>query len=165
MKAVYLTGFMGSGKTSVASALAKELSMPLFDTDEQIVSTTGKDIPAIFEDDGEEAFRSYETAILEKLPVEDVIISTGGGIILKEDNRNLMKQCGTVIYLHCEPDEIAKRLEGDSSRPLLEGKDRSERIEKIFSERLSLYKDAHIEINTTNRTIEEIVREIRTLLG
>ncbi|MCA0986003.1 shikimate kinase [Guptibacillus algicola] len=165
MKAIYLTGFMGSGKTSVASALAKELSMPFIDTDEKIVSEIGKEIPDIFEEEGEEAFRSYETAILEKLPEEDVIISTGGGIILKEVNRNLMKQNGMVVYLHCEAEEIVKRLEGDSSRPLLEVKDRSERVAKIFSERLSRYKDAHVEIDTTHRTIEEIVKEIVALIG
>ncbi|WP_270179253.1 shikimate kinase [Alkalihalobacillus sp. CinArs1] len=165
MRAVYLTGFMGSGKTSVAYQLAKELSMPLVDTDETIVSETGKEISSIFENEGEEAFREYETATLKKLPVENVIVSTGGGIILKEENRNLMKQNGKVIYLHCEPREIVKRLEGDSSRPLLDVKNRSEQIEKIFSERISFYEDAHETIDTTNLTVEEVVEQIKRLIG
>lgn len=165
MNAIYLTGFMGSGKTTVASALADELSLPVIDTDEQIVTKKGKDIPQIFEQEGEEAFRNYETEVLEELPVENIIISTGGGIILKERNRELMNRNGTVIYLHCDPYEIVRRLEGDSSRPLLEGENRKEKIENIFSKRLPLYREAQIEINTTAKSINDITNEIKTLIG
>ena len=91
MRAIYLTGFMGSGKTTIAEKLSKALDMPAIDTDQHIMKATGKSIPDIFANEGEAAFRQYETESLEALPTENVIISTGGGIVLKERNRRFME--------------------------------------------------------------------------
>ncbi|WP_347549641.1 shikimate kinase [Pseudalkalibacillus hwajinpoensis] len=165
MKAIYLTGFMGSGKTTIAEELSRVLSVPAIDTDEHLVTCTGKTIPTIFEEEGETAFRQYESESLHDLPTQGVIISTGGGIVLKEANRTYMKQNGTVIYLHCDPDEIINRLEGDTSRPLLAGKNKREKVEAIFSERLPLYREAHYEIDTTNQSVIEIVKQIQRAIG
>ncbi|TKD70091.1 shikimate kinase [Pseudalkalibacillus hwajinpoensis] len=165
MKAIYLTGFMGSGKTTVAEKLSFELAVPAIDTDHQVEEVTGKAIPDIFSSEGEEAFRKYETESLKTIPNKNVVISTGGGIILKKQNREFMRKHGTVIYLHCEPEEILKRLEGDSSRPLLSGENRQAKIQSIFSERLPLYREAHFEIDTTNRSVSEIANEIQGFIG
>jgi len=165
MKAIYLTGFMGSGKTTVAEELSKALALPSKDTDKHITKMQGREIPVIFESEGEKAFRSYETASLKDLPTENIIISTGGGIVLSEKNRSFMKQNGTMIYLHCEPEEIVKRLEGDTSRPLLAGDNKQEKINTIFTERLPLYREADYEIETTNRSVKDIVAEICQRIG
>ncbi|WP_371018265.1 shikimate kinase [Pseudalkalibacillus sp. JSM 102089] len=165
MRAVYLTGFMGSGKTTIGEELSQALSLKSVDTDEHLTKMQGKTIPAIFDEEGESAFRKYESASLKDLPTENVIISTGGGIVLKEENRTFMKQNGTVIYLHCEPEEIIKRLEGDTSRPLLAGADLKHKVHTIFKERLSLYREAEYEIDTTKRSVGGIVKEICNLLG
>jgi shikimate kinase len=165
MKAIYLTGFMGSGKTTVAEELSKELALPSEDTDKHVTKMQGKEIPVIFESEGEKAFRSYEAASLKDLPTENIIISTGGGIVLSEKNRSFMKQNGTVIYLHCEPEEIVKRLEGDTSRPLLAGDNKQNKINAIFMERLPLYREADYEIETTNRSVKDIVAEICQRIG
>ncbi|MGB7999640.1 MAG: shikimate kinase [Anaerobacillus sp.] len=165
MRAIYLTGFMGSGKTTIAEKLSKALDMPAIDTDQHIMKATGKSIPDIFANEGEAAFRQYETESLEALPTENVIISTGGGIVLKERNRRFMEQNGTVIYLHCETEEIIRRLEGDTSRPLLAGDDRHEKVRLIFDDRLSLYREAKFEVNTTHQPISDIVTEIRSVIG
>ncbi len=165
MRAIYLTGFMGSGKTTIAEKLSQALNLPAIDTDQHIMNVTGKSIPDIFDQEGEAAFRQYETESLEGLPRENVIISTGGGIVLKERNRRFMKQNGTVIYLHCESEEIIRRLEGDTSRPLLAGDDRHKKVQLIFADRLSLYREAQFEINTTNQSISDIVSSIRSMIG
>ncbi|MDP4550223.1 shikimate kinase [Alkalihalobacillus macyae] len=165
MRAIYLTGFMGSGKTTIAEKLSFELTVPTIDTDDHIEEVTGKAIPDIFASEGEEVFRKYESQSLESIPNKNIIISTGGGIILKEQNREFMKKHGIVIYLHCDPEEILKRLEGDSSRPLLKGDNRKAKVESIFSERLPLYREAHFEIDTTNRSVSEIVDEIQDIIG
>ncbi len=156
---------MGSGKTTVAEALSKELTLPAIDTDEHITKMQGKTISAIFEEDGEKAFRAYETASLENLPSENIIISTGGGIVLNEKNRSYMKRNGTLIYLHCEPDEIVKRLEHDTSRPILAGGNKQNKVKTLFAERLPLYREAEYEIETTNRIVKDIVAEICSLIG
>lgn len=165
MKAIYLTGFMGSGKTTVAEALSKELGVPAIDTDEHITKMQNKTISAIFEEEGEKAFRAYETASLENLPCENIIISTGGGIVLNEKNRSYMKQKGTLIYLHCEPDEIVKRLEDDTTRPILAGGNKQNKVKTIFAKRLPLYREAEYEIETTNRTVKDIVADICSIIG
>ncbi len=156
---------MGSGKTTVAEELSKALALPSEDTDKHVTKMQGREIPVIFESEGEKAFRSYETASLKDLPTENIIISTGGGIVLSEKNRSFMKQNGTMIYLHCEPEEIIKRLEGDTSRPLLAGDNKQDKINTIFTERLPLYREANYEIETTNRSVKDIVAEICQRIG
>lgn len=163
MKSIYLTGFMGSGKTTIGRLLAEKWGIPAVDTDQFIEKQRNKTIREIFEVEGESQFREYEQHYLKLLPTEDSIITTGGGIILNKENQKWMKDNGIVIYLHCDPDEILKRLEQDTTRPLLDG-DKQANVYSIYLDRIALYKDAHHIIDTTDKTPNQIVAEIEHLI-
>ncbi|MDX8359615.1 shikimate kinase [Cytobacillus sp. IB215316] len=158
MKAVILTGFMGAGKTTVGKRLGEEWKLPVIDTDDYIEKKMGKKISEIFEEDGEDTFRQYERELLPTLPIENVVITTGGGIVIQEENRKWMNENGFVVYLHCDLDQIISRIEGDSSRPLM--KNNKEQIEQILTTRLPFYKDCNVTIDTTNKSIAQIIDEI-----
>lgn len=157
MKALYVTGFMGSGKTTIGRALSERWNVPVIDTDEQVEMRTGKRVREIFEQEGETAFRRYETDILKSLPAENIIITTGGGVVGKEENRRWMQEHGTVLYLYCEPQHIVQRLRGDTTRPLFQ---ETESFFVLFRSRQSLYEEAHYTVDTTNKAIEDIINEI-----
>ena len=159
MKAIYLTGFMGAGKTTIGKELAAKLALPVYDTDQEIEKREGKTIASIFAVEGESRFRELESQMLKELPKEDCIITTGGGIILKEENRNWLKENGLSVYLHCDPDEIAKRLENDETRPLLSG-ERKKELHELFYSRLPLYREAEWTLETTGKTVSYIIDEI-----
>ena len=135
-KNIILVGYMGSGKTSVSKALEKITGLMFLDTDEEIVKRASKSINAIFAEDGEEAFRGMETALLQEL-IETGwkgILSTGGGMPVRQENRSLLKKLGTVVYLKTSPEATCKRLEGDTTRPLLAGlADHEAKLAKIRS--------------------------------
>ncbi|UOY93989.1 shikimate kinase [Ectobacillus sp. JY-23] len=158
---LYLTGFMGAGKTTIGKALSKEWNMPVVDTDELVELLTGKAIRDIFHEEGEEKFRQYETAALQSIKEDHVIITTGGGVVQKQENREWMLTHGTVLYVYCDVEHIFNRLHGDTSRPLL--KDRSAFIE-LFQSRQEYYKQAHYHIDTTGKRIEHIVEELTSLI-
>ncbi|MED3571656.1 shikimate kinase [Cytobacillus praedii] len=160
MKSIYLTGFMGAGKTTIGKALGEYLEMPVFDTDEEIEKKEKRTISEIFEEQGEAYFRACETRILGELSIDDAVITTGGGIICKDENRKLLKNQGIVIFLYASEEEISKRLERDETRPLLRG-DKLERIGTLYQERLPIYKQAaDYLIDTTGKGINEVVKEI-----
>ncbi|MFC4320742.1 shikimate kinase [Litchfieldia salsa] len=163
MKAIYLTGFMGAGKTTIGKALSETLQLPVIDTDEYIIQQVGKTIPAIFEEEGEATFRQYERTFLREFPVNDVIITTGGGIVIQEENRKWMKEHGIVFNLYCEIDEVFSRVSIDGSRPLLKTDDKS-KVRNLFESRSAFYQEAHFTIDTTYKNIEEIVKEIQNKL-
>ncbi|WP_044747838.1 shikimate kinase [Bacillus alveayuensis] len=164
MKVIFLTGFMGAGKTSVGRQLAERLGVSVVDTDELIEQKVGKSINEIFAEEGEAVFRKYERELLQTLPLENIVITTGGGMVIQKENRDWMKKHGIVIYLHCEPEEILRRLASDETRPLLQQRNKQEQIKRLLTERLPYYEEAHFMINTTNKTIAEIVDEIVTML-
>ncbi|WP_318508429.1 shikimate kinase [Bacillus sp. T3] len=160
MQAIYLTGLMGAGKTTVGKELASKLGLIVMDTDEQIVKQEGKSINEIFALHGESYFRELESKMLAGLPTENIVITTGGGIILAEENRKFMKERGTVVYLDANPEEILVRLQHDQSRPLL-AKDKQNVIFLLYKDRLPLYEEScHLKITTTGKDIEAIVNEI-----
>lgn len=159
MKPIFITGFMGAGKTSVGKALGRRLALAVFDTDELIVRALSKTISEIFEHEGEEAFRQYETNALKKVTAEDVIVTTGGGLVMKEENRKWMKAKGMVIYLHCHIEEICRRLENDNSRPLIQNKNPKE-LAALLEKRLSKYQDADMTVDTTGKSLDQIVESI-----
>jgi shikimate kinase len=163
MKTIFLTGFMGAGKTSVGKELAALLNLPVIDTDQLIEQKAGKSINEIFAVEGEAAFRKYERELLRTLPREGVIVTTGGGIVIQKENRDWMKKNGVVIYLHCEPEEILQRLANDTSRPLLKN-NKQEQIKQLLAERLAYYKEADFIVDTTNKNIKEIAQEIVIML-
>ena len=160
MSVIYLIGFMGVGKTSVGLELAKKLHYSFYDSDQTVVERTGKSISELFDEMGEVGFRELEQQALQSLPTENCIIATGGGIILKSENRQYMKKNGHVIWLDASPTEIGKRLENDSSRPLL-SHNKNEQIEKLYRSRTDLYKQASdFHIETDGKLVTEIIEEI-----
>lgn len=159
MKSIYLTGFMGAGKTTAGRVLGQAMELPVYDTDQEIEKQQRRTITDIFAEQGEEAFREMESRMLQELPREDSIITTGGGIILKEENRRFLAAQGYWVYLHCEPEEIAERLAHDETRPLLSG-ERKKDLHRIFNERLPLYSQSGIVVDTTGKDLDEIVDTI-----
>ncbi|RFU66776.1 shikimate kinase [Peribacillus saganii] len=159
MRAIYITGFMGSGKTTVGRRLGELLNLPVFDTDEHVSNLETMSISKIFASKGEKEFRKLESDMLRSLPTEDCIITTGGGIILAEENRVWMKENGHYVYLYCDPGEIVQRLAGDESRPLISG-DKKKELLPLFLTRKSLYEEAEFHIDTTSKSIEVIAEEI-----
>lgn len=160
MKSIYITGYMGVGKTTIGKALSKELHMEVVDTDQKIEEQKEKAIRYIFAEEGEMVFREYESEMLRSLPVQNVIITTGGGIIERAENRKWMKENGTVVYLYCDPHVIAERLREDTTRPLFQKKDIDAFITK-FESRRAYYEEADIHIDTTNKSVKQIMNELK----
>ncbi|MFD1736523.1 shikimate kinase [Bacillus salitolerans] len=159
MKSIYLTGFMGSGKTTIGKQLSSKLHLPVMDTDEEISRKEGLSVRTLFEKYGEDYFRSLETSILKTIPKEDMIVTTGGGMVVREENRKWMLQNGIVFYLQCEFDKLWSRLEKDETRPLVLNQQK-EAVKKIYISRQELYKEGSIVIHTTNQSVDEVVDEI-----
>ncbi|TCP31157.1 shikimate kinase [Scopulibacillus darangshiensis] len=162
-EAVFLTGFMGAGKTTVGGQLAKVLGLDVFDTDHVIEKTFKKSISDIFADQGEAYFRECEQRVLRELSSKRAVITTGGGVILDEGNRQIMKKNGITIYLHCSPSKILKRLAGDTTRPLLHG-DQEQKVITMLEKRLPYYLEADYTVNTTMKSVQTIISEIVNLL-
>ncbi len=160
MNNIYLTGFMSSGKTTVSKLLAKKMEVSLYDTDELIVNKTNLTINDIFDKFGEEYFREVETKTLDDISKKDgVIISTGGGIILKEQNREIMHKTGKIICLSPEFSVIEQRLESArKTRPLL--MEETEKIKKRYYDRQPFYKDCDFEIKITNDMTPQEITDI-----
>ena len=160
MNNIYLTGFMSSGKTTVSKLLSQKLNRTLYDTDDLIVNKTNCTINDIFAEFGEEYFRDLETNALEKISKEEkAVISTGGGIILRDKNRDIMHRTGKIVYLNAEFSVIEARLESArKSRPLL--MEETEKIKNRFDSRQSLYKDCDFEIKITKDMTPEKVADL-----
>ncbi|HET7579757.1 MAG TPA: shikimate kinase [Bacillales bacterium] len=163
METIFLTGFMGSGKTTIGRALGRRLALTVFDTDALIESALAKSIPEIFAEEGETAFRRYETNVLKKVAWDNVIVTTGGGIVMNRRNREWMKNHGTVIYLHGAPEELFRRISQDPNRPLARDKTLKD-MKTLFQKRLPLYKEADYTIETDGKTVDDIVEKIAGLL-
>ncbi|MGE9269011.1 MAG: shikimate kinase [Verrucomicrobiales bacterium] len=157
-KNLILIGFMGSGKSTIGHALSKALGYPHLDTDELIVREAGLSIPEIFERHGEEHFRELETATLRGLRGKThQIISTGGGIIGRPENRALLQELGYVVWLSARPEEILQRTSRNSNRPLLQTENPLETIHTLLSARLPHYeKTAHLKVETGGLDSSEI---------
>lgn len=161
MKRIYLIGFMGSGKSTVGLKLAKHLNRTYIDTDTYIEQKYGK-IADIFQREGEKAFRLYEIKALRET-MDYQVISTGGGIVEREENYETMKNNGVIIYLHTSFNEINKRLEQDVDRPLW-NKSMDDR-EKLYQKRIPLYKKfGDYIVNTDQQSIQKLVHDISTLM-
>lgn len=145
MANVVLIGFMGCGKSSVAVKLSYRMKRQMTDTDKWIEKKEGRTIKEIFEQDGEEAFRSMETECLKQLKetAKNQIISVGGGTPVREENRALLKEIGKVVYLRARPETLCERLKNDTRRPVLAGEgELSERIRRLLEERKEVYEAA-----------------------
>lgn len=161
---VIFIGFMGAGKTTVGQAFASHFSMPFVDTDEMIEREAGKTISDIFAEEGEEAFRRMETETVGKLreKAENTVISVGGGLPLREENRRLLREAGTVVYLKIRPETVCRRLQGDDTRPMMRSEDPQARARELLALREEHYLAAsHFAVDTDEKTVEEIVEEVR----
>ncbi len=160
-----LVGLSGTGKTTIGHLLKSNFSSYEFvDTDELIVKQENRSINEIFETDGENKFRDLETAVTKEISKKnDQIISTGGGIILREENINALRQNGIIFYLKTSPDVIIKRLEGDDSRPLLKTKDIKNKLYSMLKVRENLYKKADFTIVTDDLTQKQVADEIERI--
>lgn len=160
-KNIILTGFMGSGKTSVGLELSTRLDMQLIDMDTEITVQTGMSITEIFDKLGEERFRDIETAqCLNLSKLNNIIISTGGGVVLRKENMDYFRNNGVIISLYATPNTIYNRLETDSSRPLLKGGNLIKVIEELLILRAPFYRNADLTIDTENKSPSEIALEI-----
>ncbi len=162
MAGILLIGFMGAGKSTIGRQLAAELARPFIDLDQMIESEIGMSISAYFETAGESAFRKAETQALAKALTGDEVVACGGGIVLKEQNRSLLKKHPTVIYLKADPDQLYQRIVQDqiNKRPLADDKTASE-VREILQPRLPLYEEAAvIQVDTTGKEPAAIVTEI-----
>lgn len=167
MKQVVLIGFMGAGKTTIGKLLAEATGLQQYDFDEVLVNRIEMPIADYFDLHGEEAFREIETDVLKTSGNLEGIISTGGGIILKERNRQLLKEMPLVVYLKADLDELIHRvvLDKRNVRPLATSKSPDE-IKAVYLPRVPMYEaSCSCIIETTNRTPEEIVEEILSLVG
>lgn len=163
MNNIILTGFMGCGKTSIGIRLSYGMKCVMIDTDKQIELEQKKSISEIFAESGESAFRDMETAYLRKLLDEkgSYILSTGGGLPMREENHTLLHRLGTVFYLRANPETIYARLQNDTTRPLLQGENPKQKIEELMAVRAPIYeKAADVIIDVDDKEYEEILSEI-----
>jgi shikimate kinase len=161
MTNIVLTGFMGTGKSEVARELSRLRGMRLIDIDREIETSQRKSISEIFSHYGEDYFREIETAAIIQFATEQgVIISTGGGAVLREDNLKALQAHGIIFCLTASPETIMLRTAGNNDRPLLQCDDRQMRISKLLTERRPCYEKAGIMINTEGKTPFEIANEI-----
>ncbi len=163
MNHVILIGFMGCGKSSVGKALANAMGIPFVDTDGMIEEQAGRKINDIFREDGEEYFRELETSVLKQLlsAQERKVIAVGGGLPVREINREYLKRLGTVVYLLAKVETLTGRLEGDDTRPMLRGGELKKRIETLMDARGELYGEAaDVRVETDDKDFEQIVKEI-----
>ncbi len=157
---VILIGFMGCGKTTVGLKLSYRLRQSVIDTDKEIEKEEKRAISDIFAAEGEAYFRQRETACLEKLlqTAKDKIISVGGGLPMREENRKLLKQIGKVVYLRATPETIYNRLKYDTTRPLLQGDDPEGKIKELMAKRDPFYEQAaDVIIDVDGRDFEQII--------
>lgn len=165
MKKIALIGFMGSGKSSVGRILIEKLGGRLVDTDARIVEKAGTSINDIFEKHGEAYFRNLESEVLkETLESDATVICTGGGIVLRDENRKMLNELSKVVYLKASAKTVYDRVYNDESRPLLKGKKSVEEIQSMMDSRQELYDDcAMYTVVTDNKSVDKIVAEILEL--
>jgi len=163
---IYLIGPMAAGKSTVGKLLAKKLCREFYDTDAEIINCTGVEISLIFELEGEEGFRARETDTLKKLSgLTNAVIATGGGVVLSEENREILQATGQVVYLKCSVDQQLKRTQFDTKRPLLQIANPRAKLEELMVLRAPIYEsiaDITISTNKTNskRVINTILEKV-----
>ena len=160
---IYLVGFMGAGKSTVARALARRLDWRVEDIDDRIEQRERRDIPTIFRQDGEPYFRAVERReLIGLLPQRGAVVATGGGTIVDAVTRELMLRDGAVIWLDAPFATVVQRVPMDGSRPL--AADRIE-MERLYNQRIMAYSQAHLRVDAGKSSVEELVDQIVEWLG
>lgn len=163
MANLILTGFMGTGKTTIGRLIAEHLNRPFVDMDAVIEQRAGMRIPEIFASQGEAAFRQLESHICRELAAQDgLVISTGGGALVDEHNRDTMASTGVIVCLTARPDRLIERMQ-DTDRPLLQGQDPAQRIQQLLQARASAYAALPHHIDTSDLTPEQVTEAILKL--
>lgn len=159
---VALVGLPGSGKSTVGKQLAKRLALPFFDSDQIIEKRLGESIRAFFEREGEDRFRELEAAVVAELVgAPSCVLSTGGGVVVRADNREYLRSHCRVVYLHSSPAEVFRRLRHDRTRPLLQVEDPLARLKDLYAARDPLYREtAHFVIETGRPSVAMLVNMI-----
>jgi shikimate kinase len=166
MENIVLTGFMGTGKTEVGRELANMLKWHLINVDDEIVKREKMSISEIFNRCGEPAFRDIETAAIREIALQEhIIISTGGGAVLRPENMDILRQHGVIVNLSATPDTIIERTSGNSERPLLQVENPAQRIKELLEIRRPFYEKADIMIDTESKTPRQIAEEILESIG
>jgi len=162
MRNLILIGPMGAGKTTVGKQLAKQFGMDFVDSDHEIEERTGVSITTIFDIEGEDGFRKRETRMLEELcERENMVMATGGGAILGEENRKMLRRAGTVIYLNASLDAQVNRTRNRKSRPLLTDDDPRDQLRELMAVREPLYRqEADVIVESGERSVSNVTREI-----
>ena len=163
---IFIVGPMGSGKSTVGKIISSELFLNFFDTVGEIETSTGASIDWIFDLEGEDGFRKRETKVLEEMVKQNsIVLSTGGGIILSETNRELLSSRGTVFYLATPIEVQLERTSKDKDRPLLKDGDPGEILKNLHIARESLYEEvSDYTVNTENKSSQQVSSEIIKLV-
>jgi shikimate kinase len=163
---IIFVGPMGAGKTTIGKQLARALGRTFYDSDRVIEERTGANIPLIFEMEGEEGFRRREKAIIAELTnKQDIVLATGGGVILDPENRDQITRQGFVIYLSAPLEQLFNRTAKDKNRPLLQTPDPRKKLEEILSVRDPLYREvADVVIETDGSPARGVVKKLLTLI-
>ena len=162
---IFLTGFMGAGKSTVGHVLATLTGCPFYDLDSLIVGKEQRSIAEIFKTDGEEYFRNCETAVLSGLSEEkNAVYATGGGIVLRQVNRTLMRGTGWIIYLRSRWDTLCERLKDSVDRPLVDPAKGWYDLEQLWLHRIPLYQDADMIVDTDEITPRQVAEKIVSIL-
>ncbi len=158
---------MGAGKTSIGRQLAKRMQRRFVDVDHEVETVTGVRIPVIFEIEGEAGFRDREAqAIAELTKQEGLVLATGGGAVMREENRDYLKRTGVVIYLRVPPQILYERTRHDRNRPLLQVENPLKRIEELYAQRDPLYREvADIIIDSGNCSVVALARRLEEELN
>jgi shikimate kinase len=158
---LYLVGFMGVGKSAIGRRVASELGYKFLDSDDRIEKQVGKEIPQIFETEGEIRFRAYEREFIESgHPAEGCVVSCGGGLVVEKGMSELLKRKGVVICLFASVESIIERTSRNNNRPLLNVQDPEARIRKLLAAREPIYMNSGVCITTEGRTIPEVVKHL-----
>ena len=162
MKNLFLIGFMGCGKSSVAAYLSQIYGMDIVEMDQVLVERAGMSIADIFANHGETCFRDMETNLVQDIQSKDnQVISCGGGVVLRQHNVEVMKSAGTIVLLTATPETILERVKDDEARPLLKGNKNLVAIKEMMEKRREKYESAaDVIVQTDGKTIAEICDEI-----
>jgi shikimate kinase len=159
---VFLVGLMGAGKTTVGRILARRLRLRFYDSDQEVERRCGVKIPVIFEIEGEAGFRAREQqALAELTALHGIVLATGGGAVLSQENRERLAAGGTVIYLNARPEDLYARVRNDRNRPLLATPDPLARLRELHAQRDALYRGiADLVVDTGAQSVQFLAQEL-----